>query len=177
VATDEVSVQAAFRSAMARLAAPVVMVTCRLDGKPWGLTISACCSISVEPPLFMISLSSGTVSAGAISSSGSFGVSILGESLLAAAHHGSRRGAPKFVDHLCDEREDEQPQRTPAIAGALAHLECRVTKEIVAGDHTLYVGRVEGVDLRSNDKPLLYYGRGYRALSQIWPQEQLLAQW
>ena len=45
-----------FRAAMSRLAAGVVMVTCHVDDKPWGLTVSACCSVSMDPPLLPVSL-------------------------------------------------------------------------------------------------------------------------
>jgi flavin reductase (DIM6/NTAB) family NADH-FMN oxidoreductase RutF len=52
-----------FRAAMSRLAAGVVMVTCHVDGKPWGLTVSACCSVSMDPLLLLVSLGSKTASA------------------------------------------------------------------------------------------------------------------
>jgi flavin reductase (DIM6/NTAB) family NADH-FMN oxidoreductase RutF len=49
-------VGSAFREAMSLLAAAVVMVTTRIDGRPWSLTISSCCSVSVAPPMILISL-------------------------------------------------------------------------------------------------------------------------
>ncbi len=51
-----------FRTAMSQLAAGVVMVTCHVGGKPWGLTVSACCSVSMSPPLMLVSLGSATTS-------------------------------------------------------------------------------------------------------------------
>ncbi|MGH2970263.1 MAG: flavin reductase family protein, partial [Solirubrobacteraceae bacterium] len=52
---------AAFKAAMRVLAGGVVMVTTRVDGRPWGLTISSCCSLSAEPPQLLVSLGSQTV--------------------------------------------------------------------------------------------------------------------
>src|SRR5690348_2681388 len=66
-----------FKLAMRALAAGVVIVTTRLDGRPWGLTISSCCSLSLEPPQLVVGLRSDTVSCQQILASGRFGVSIL----------------------------------------------------------------------------------------------------
>jgi flavin reductase ActVB len=65
-----------FRAAMSRLAAGVVMVSCHVDEKPWGLTVSACCSVSMDPPLLLVSLGSETASARAIGETGRFGVAL-----------------------------------------------------------------------------------------------------
>ena len=90
-----------FRTAMSQLAAGVVMVTCHVGGKPWGLTVSACCSVSMSPPLLLVSLGSATTSTRAIQDSGEFGVSLLGQSLIDVARFGSAPGQPKFVDGYC----------------------------------------------------------------------------
>jgi flavin reductase ActVB len=161
----------AFRRAMSRLAAPVVMVTTWLDGKPWGLTISACCSVSADPPLFLISLASNTVSTRTIREHGSFGVSILGERLLPAAHHGSRQGAPKFVESFCEPGGGPDAARPPVVAGALAHLDCRLAQAVEAADHTLLIGAVEFVEVRGHDQPIVYYDRLYRVLAPTWPHD------
>ena len=89
-AEAEADVAAGFRDAMGQLATGVVMVTCYVDGRPWGLTVSACCSVSVSPPLLLVSLSKQTASAQAIADDGRFGVSILGEALIDVARFGSR---------------------------------------------------------------------------------------
>ena len=111
-----------FRTAMSQLAAGVVMVTCHVGGKPWGLTVSACCSVSMSPPLLLVSLGSATTSAKAIQDSGEFGVSLLGQSLIDVARFGSAPGQPKFVDGYCNEGRDIS--RSPVVAGALAHVDC-----------------------------------------------------
>jgi flavin reductase (DIM6/NTAB) family NADH-FMN oxidoreductase RutF len=45
----------------------------------------------------------------------------------------------------------------------LAHLACNVVAEYSAGDHTIFLGEVESVDL-SEGQPLLFYRGQYRAL-------------
>ena len=123
-----------FKMAMSRLAAGVVMVTCHVDGKPWGLTVSACCSVSMEPPLILVSLGSTTASAHAIAETGSFGVSLLGEELLGVAQFGAARGEPKFLDDFC--RVGDHEATSPVVAGALSAIDCTVEQVVPAGDHT-----------------------------------------
>jgi len=151
-----------FRVAMSRLAAGVVMVTCHVDGQPWGLTVSACCSVSMEPPLILASLGANTVSAKAITDHGTFGISVLGEQLMHAARFGSSPGEPKFMQHLCAEEHPECD--SPAVSGAVAHIDCVVEQRIVAGDHVLFIGRVCNALLGDADSPLIYHGRTYHQL-------------
>jgi flavin reductase ActVB len=152
-----------FREAMGRLAAGIVMVTTEVDGRPWGLTVSACCSISMSPPTIAVSLGDNTVSAKVIEERGRFGVSILGESLLDAARFGSLRGEPKFVDHFCASQERSM---SPAIESAIAHMDCRVERTAHVADHVVFFGEVECVLTRhEEDNPLVYHDRRFHRLS------------
>lgn len=163
VLDDEVA--SGFRDAMGRLATGVVMVTCHVDGKPWGLTVSACCSVSVTPPLLLVSLSEQTASAHAIAESGRFGVSILGEQLIDVARFGSAKGQPKFVsDFVRGETDGATDSTTPAVAKALAHVDCVVVQSVRAGDHVIFIGSVANVIAHPGDSPLVYYVRAYHRL-------------
>jgi flavin reductase (DIM6/NTAB) family NADH-FMN oxidoreductase RutF len=153
-----------FRAAMSRLAAGVVMVTCHVGGKPWGLTVSACCSVSMSPPLLLVSLGASTTSTGAIQESGEFGVSLLGQSLIDVARFGSAPGQPKFVEDYCD--GCPEISRSPVVAGALAHVDCRLERHVPAGDHVLLIGEVRNVVVTDdeNEGPLVYHRRSYHQL-------------
>jgi len=154
----------AFRDAMGLLAAGVVMVTTRVDDRPWGLTVSACCSVSMSPPMLLVSLGSSTASVAAIEATSRFGVSILGERLIEAARFGSARGAPKFIDELHDEASDER-SATPAVAGAISHVDCVVVQVLPVADHTIFLGRVENVlGARRSEDPLVYHDRRWHRL-------------
>lgn len=154
--------ETAFREAMAKLAGAVVVVTCEVDGRPWGLTVSACCSVSVSPPIILVSLGRHTVSRQQIVSSGWFGINVLAADNLPAARHGAVAGAPKFVDDHC---EPVSGTRSPLVAGALAQIDCAVNRTVEVGDHTLVLGDVRGVRNGSRDgRPLLYFDRAFRAV-------------
>ncbi len=141
-----------FAEAMSALASGVVLVTCRVGGRPWGLTVTAFTSVSADPPLVLVSLRSSTASTGAIKASRRFGVSILADDQEAVARHGSTPGAPKFVDDL-------------AVPGALAHLDCELHEAIDVADHTLLLGRVVSTRVTDEGAPLVYHRRAYRTVS------------
>jgi flavin reductase ActVB len=154
-----------FRAAMSRLAAGVVMVTCHVDEKPWGLTVSACCSVSMDPPLLLVSLGSETASARAIGETGRFGVALLGAHLLDVARFGSLRGNAKFVEDFC--RPEQQGSATPVVDGSLAHIDCSVRETVPAGDHTIFIGDVGLVITHERDRPLVPYERAFHRVSEL----------
>lgn len=163
----------AFREAMSMLASAVVMVTTRVDGRPWGLTISACCSVSVTPPMILVSLGAETVSTRAIRAGGEFGVSILGREQVEAARAGAAAGAPKFVERICRAEEvaraGDEASRSPAVAGAVAHLDCRVERAVDVADHTVFFAHARDVVLSPGVPPLVYWGRQYTELDRGEP--------
>jgi flavin reductase ActVB len=164
-----------FRVAMGNLAAGVVIVTTVLDGRPWGMTVSACCSISLSPPTLLVSLTGTSASARAIAESRSFGVSILGAHSAEIARFGSAPGRPKFLDDAhCTAGTDSA---SPVISGALAHVDCEVSESLVVADHQLFFGSVRSVVLDVGDEPLVYFGRSFRTLASSLPADLLYANW
>jgi flavin reductase (DIM6/NTAB) family NADH-FMN oxidoreductase RutF len=152
-------VELAFREAMSLLVSGVVMVTTRIDERPWGLTISSCCSFSAAPPQILISLGSHTVTADRVSRSRKFGVALLSTQHRELAEYGSAPGSPKFVDDHCF---DDHPDVSPRVRDALYHLDCHVTAATTLADHTVFIGEVVSVVAGSRaDEPLVYYNRNY----------------
>ena len=90
-------VREALKEAMARLAAGVVLVTNWVEGRPWGVTVSSCTSLSMHPPLILVCLAEGAVSTKAIMEQQSFGVSILTGDQIDIANRGAAPGKPKFI--------------------------------------------------------------------------------
>jgi flavin reductase ActVB len=158
----------AFRAAMRVLAAGVVMVTTRHEGRPWGLTISACCSLTLEPPQILISLRSTAVSCQEILEQRCFGVSILAARQKNLAELGAAVGVVKFVDDYC---EGDDQLESPMISGALYHLDCVIGDVYEVGDHTLIIGRVQQAVYKSfgegEAEPLVYFDRAFWKLGQM----------
>jgi len=160
----------AFCEAMRGMANSVVMVTTWFEGKPWGLTVSACCSVSAAPPLLLVSIGSHTVTAQAIRKAGRFGVNILSEKQLELAQFGAQARAPKFCEEHCD-CADESAERAPVIQEAVAHFCCRLEREIIAADHVIFLGAVENVRRSASHRPLLHYERRFHKLGEEPPHK------
>jgi flavin reductase ActVB len=157
----------AFKAAMRVLASGVVMVTTRSGDEPYGLTVSACCSISANPPQVLISLAETASCLTAVLETRRFGLSILRAGQKSLAELGAVPGGPKNVDAFTESADG----RTTAIAGALAHLECTVDQVFRASDHVLIIGDVEHAlsvpaEELEEPGPLLYFNRTFHSLGQ-----------
>jgi flavin reductase (DIM6/NTAB) family NADH-FMN oxidoreductase RutF len=151
-----------FVEAMSALASGVVLVTCRVGDRPWGTTVTAFASGSADPPTVLVSLAATATGARAIEATGAFGVSILAADQIPVARHGSAPGAPKFLEPFADGARSA----APAVAGALAHLDCELTESLDVADHVLLVGRVRAARSLHAGPPLLYHRRAYRTLAE-----------
>jgi flavin reductase (DIM6/NTAB) family NADH-FMN oxidoreductase RutF len=155
----------AFKAAMRVLAAGVVMVTARVEDRLWGLTISACCSISANPPQVLISLAHTASCLPAILETQRFGLSILRAGQEPLAELGAVPGGRKEVDAFTAAPDAD----TTMIAGALAHLDCAVHQTFPVSDHMLVIGNVEhavtAADLE-HPGPLLYFNRTFHHLGE-----------
>src|SRR5262245_36537210 len=147
----------AFRQALSQFAAGVTVVTTRnADGLPRGLTVTAFCSVSLDPPLVLVSIDNRSEAHDGFAA-GTFAVSVLAEGQEEVSRCFAVPGGQKFED--CETVVGASG--LVLVPGALAHLECRVEAAVPGGDHTVYLGRVETAYVREG-RPLLYHGRGYR---------------
>ena len=152
-----------FRSVLGRFASGVTIVTARdAAGRDHGMTVSAFSSVSLEPPLVAVCVDHAASMHGLLREHMHIGISILSSTQEAY----SRR----FADENEDERFDgiafsRGEQGVVLLDDALAHLECRVAARHEAGDHTLFVARVDRAAPRDG-RPLLYYRGGYAQLER-----------
>ena len=158
--TSESAPVAEFADAMSALASGVVLVTCRVGERPWGMTVTAFASVSADPPTVLVSLGSEGTSARAITATQCFGVSILAAEQFAVARYGSAPGATKFLERFADSGRGA----SPAVAGSLAHLDCELFETVEVADHTVLFGRVKAVRSSRAGTALLYHRRAYRTL-------------
>ena len=148
------------REVMRRHPTGVVVVTVDLEGEQLGLTVASLVSVALEPPLVAISIAHQAALHELLRSAGGFAVSLLGADQLELAQHFARGVPPIAIWHGIDKRDSA---RGPLLEGALGWLECVLAGAHEAGDHTLFVGRVERVEPGAEGAPLLRLGGDYRA--------------
>lgn len=149
-----------FRTAMAQLAGGVVVITTEdAEGRPHGFTATSFCSVSMDPPLVLVCLADTSSSYEAFLGCRGFAVSLLSQEQRALAIRFATTGADKFRP----EDNVTTPRLLPAVAGALAVLDCAVHARHPAGDHIILVGAVRHV-LSGRGDPLVYHDRAFRQL-------------
>jgi flavin reductase (DIM6/NTAB) family NADH-FMN oxidoreductase RutF len=152
-----------FAQAMSVVASSVAVVTCRLSGRPWGMTVTAFASVSADPPTLLVSLASASAAARAITRSHAFGISMLAADQVAVAAYGSAPKAPKFLEPFA--ALDDGLSLSPVVAGCLAHLDCELSEQVPFADHTVFFGRVRAARANGDSTPLIYHRRGYGRLA------------
>jgi len=150
----------AFKDALARFPSGVTVVTVQEGEEVHGITVSAFLSVSLSPPLILVSIDKRARSHDVIPRVGRFAVSILAEGQDPVSNYFAGYKQPDQVVELA--RPD---MGTPVVPDALAWIDCSLHQVVDGGDHTLYIGQVEGVTTRDG-APLIYYRGRYRALTE-----------
>lgn len=149
-----------FRRALGRFASGVTIVTARdAEGRLHGITVSAFCSVSLEPPLILVCIDKNTGSHYALTETDSFVVNILRED--------QQYISDRFASYLPDKFEEVKYSLgindLPVLEDALANLECRLVDSHGGGDHTIFVGQIERASI-NDGKPLVYFHGNYQKL-------------
>jgi flavin reductase (DIM6/NTAB) family NADH-FMN oxidoreductase RutF len=148
----------ALRRTLGMFATGVTVITTRKGEQVHGMTANAFMSVSLEPPLVLISVDRRTRMNTLLYEGGHYGVSVLCDTQSAL----SDRFAGREADGLPEPRFS-LVQQTPLVDGALAHFVARVARSYWGGDHSLFLGRVVYARHREG-APLLFHGGRYERL-------------
>ncbi len=155
-----------FRRALARFATGVTVVTTVADGVDHAMTASAFTSVSLDPLLVLICVEQDARFHDAVIEAGVWGVSVLDDTARVASQWLATRGRPLHgqLDRVAHHRG---PVTGVALLDqSLSALECRTTDVHPAGDHSIVVAEVLGIELPDDPGlPLLYHRGGYTHLS------------
>jgi 3-hydroxy-9,10-secoandrosta-1,3,5(10)-triene-9,17-dione monooxygenase reductase component len=154
-----------FRMVMGHFATGISVVTTFDRDRPAGITVNAFSSVSLEPPLVMVALDRRRFISPMVRAAGRYAVNVLGsdqqELSDCFAHAPTRPGEPDR-EAFCGAAWQAGPAGLPLIDGAIATLECTIVETFSAGDHDLFIGRVDSMDQRRDGvAPLLYFRRRY----------------
>jgi flavin reductase (DIM6/NTAB) family NADH-FMN oxidoreductase RutF len=151
-----------FRAVLGRFASGVTVVTAvDATGRDHGITVSAFCSVSLEPPLILVCIDHASSMYQVLQTATYFAVNILAASQEALSRRFSGVSPNRF-DGIGYARGNTG---VALLDDTLASLECRVQNRHEEGDHTIFIGLVEAAHARS-ERPLLYYRGGYAQLER-----------
>jgi 3-hydroxy-9,10-secoandrosta-1,3,5(10)-triene-9,17-dione monooxygenase reductase component len=154
---------ALLRAVTGTFATGITVITCAAGKKPHGCAANAVLSVSLDPALMLISLAQTSRTRAAIERAGSFAINVLPDSTKGAALCSlfSGRSEDKFamVPHRIG------ALGSPFLTDALGWLECAVETAQVAGDHTLFVGRVVDAGHGAGE-PLVFFRGRHRRLAR-----------
>lgn len=139
-----------FRSALGRFATGVTVVSYAAEGKVRGFTVNSFTSVSLDPPLILVSVGNHAQSAARMKGV-PFAINVLSEQQQGHAFHFS--GRPQ--DGL-EVEWDEASDEAPTILGSLAVFRCLPWQTVEAGDHDLHIGRVTSFASDPELEPLVF---------------------
>jgi flavin reductase (DIM6/NTAB) family NADH-FMN oxidoreductase RutF len=148
----------AFRRTLGMFATGVTVLTIRTEDRVHGMTANAFMSVSLRPPLVLVSIDRRARTSNLLNEGTRFAVNVLEAGQAALSDHFAGRaieGTP--------EPRFELVHDTPLVEGALAHLVARVVRSYWGGDHSLFLGQVEYARYGEGE-PLLFHGGRYERI-------------
>ena len=162
--TGDITDPAVLRRGYGAFATGVTVVTVG-GATPHGMTANSFTTVSLDPPLILVCVARDALMHEALEATGRFGISVLGSDQEPVARYYADRRRPlgeeqfRFADWVTGAHTG-----APLLAGAAAHLECRLWRTYDGGDHTIFLGRL--LDLRRyvDDDALLFLCGKFRQL-------------
>ncbi len=150
--------QADYRRLMGFWATGVSVVTARGAEGPYGATLNAFSSLSLDPPLLLVCFDHSARTLGAVRHAGRFCVNILS----AEQEEVSRRFVGKrAMEEKFSELAWLDEHGVPVLRDCLAVIVCDVAQEVEAGDHAIVIGSPVHVAANDDLHPLVFYRGGY----------------
>jgi flavin reductase (DIM6/NTAB) family NADH-FMN oxidoreductase RutF len=155
------------RDVMRHWTTGVTVVSSLFEGVQHGMTVSSFTSVSLDPPLVLVSLERGTRTHELVTLSGCFGVTILSELQQEISERFAGRQT-ELQDRFAGLNTHTLVSGVPFLEDGLAFLDCKVIWNYESATNTLFVGEVmsalAGPTTASPQHPLLYFNRAYRRM-------------
>lgn len=148
------------RNVMGQFATGVTAVTLNSD-PPHGITVNSFTSVSLDPPLVLVSLDHGTDAYERLQTGDADGycVNILtADQQILGEYFADMAEDP--LDPFEDHPTTSAATGAPVFSESLGYVDCSIHEAVTAGDHTLYIGRVEAAETLETDRDALTFYRG-----------------
>lgn len=148
----------AFRRTLGMFVTGVTIITRMKDEQVHGMTANAFMSVSLLPPLVLVSVDRRARMNALLHEGARYGISVLADEQESLSDHFGGRARENTP-----EPQFEVVHDTPLVQGAIAHLVARVVRSYWGGDHSLFLGQVEYARY-AEGRPLLFHGGKYERL-------------
>ncbi|HSI40906.1 MAG TPA: flavin reductase family protein [Xanthobacteraceae bacterium] len=157
---DVLAEAADFRTAMRELAAGVTLVTAEGAHGPRGLTATAVCSVSAEPPTLLVCVNRASEGHAAIAAAGAFCVNVMAHEHRALAEHFAGRSGAHGAERFAHGAWRTLATGAPVLEDAIAAFDCRVVRTLDWGTHTVFLGAVAATSTAAPARAALIYRAG-----------------
>jgi flavin reductase (DIM6/NTAB) family NADH-FMN oxidoreductase RutF len=160
-----------FKIGMRSLAGAVNIITSAHAGHRYGMTATAVCSATADPPTVLVCINKLAATNAAIAKGKVFCVNVLRAEdwELSTSFSGAHSGEGRFKSR----QWSKLATGSPVLVDSLVSFDCRVAKSIAHGTHTIFLGQVEQVLIGKKGKPLLYSEGQYAKLASLTLGEPL----
>lgn len=153
------------RRAMRAWTTGVTVVTVAHNGERHGMTVNSFTSVSLNPPLVVITLRKQTHTHALVEQAGAFGVSILAADQKELADRFAGKHT-ELTDRFAGLEVESLTLGTPLLKHAVAQFDCQVVSTHLVGENTLFVAEVIAVRGEGAGDPLVYHNRVYWELKK-----------
>jgi len=145
-----------FKLGMRHLAGAVCVVTTQHGGKKRGLTVTAICSLSVDPPSVLVCVNRLASAHDAIARSRCLAVNLLSTKHLERAQIFSGMRGIEGDIRFAEEDWFILQTGAPALRSAVGIFDCQVVEAVPTKTHTVFVAVVVDAQFDNSQEPLLY---------------------
>jgi flavin reductase (DIM6/NTAB) family NADH-FMN oxidoreductase RutF len=151
-----------FRNALGTFATGITVITTRGEDALFGMTANAFSSVSLDPPLVLVCVISGTTGEEMIQGNGIFAVNVLGANQEPISRYFASKDRPRGLDAFAEIPHTTAATGSPILEGAAGFLDCRLHAAHEAGDHVIFIGEVLALGIDPEAQPILFHAGRYR---------------
>jgi len=145
---------------MARVCAPVNVITTNGPAGRGGFTATAMCSVTDEPPTLLVCMNSRSAQTGLFLENRRFCVNVLtGEHKELAAHFAGRETG--MSTRYAAAEWTDLASGNQALSDAIVSFDCHLSESRLVGTHNIMIGEVVEIRSRRDGHALLYFDRNY----------------
>ncbi len=154
-----------FREAMARFGAGVCIITTTTPEGDIGITVSAVCSVTDDPPTLLVCINRSSGQYDNFASAGIICINVLSHEQEELSLVFAGKGNLSMRDRFTLSSWQRLTTGAPVLENATASLDCRIEQSLDVGTHTVFFCRVQAIKLGNSCSGLIYHGRAYHPIT------------